>query len=406
MATEAQLPVDPLEDAPPVDACAECGGELVGEPDVMDTWMTSSLTPLINANWAETEGRVGNMELHPLTVRVQAFEIIRTWLFYTVTKSHLHCDSLPWRDVMISGWGLNEQGKKISKRDLEKSTDKSGFNRYEPYQVIQKYGGDSLRYWATGANLGHDLRYNERDVRNGKKLLTKLWNASRFGLMQLEGFDPSTEMPLAERTAVDRWIWYHCNQTIERATKALDGYDFATARDAIDRFFWHYLCDYYLEMIKDRFWTQDAYSDAARTSAQVTLWAVLRRVIGLYAIYLPHITEELYQRIFAEGEGGKSVHLTAWPSVDPEAAPVEAVERLTDLLGAVRAQRTAVRLANSRRLEKLVVECPESWQSLMEPILTEMKAAARVDELVFGPAESETSIEGLKLTLVPQPPTD
>jgi len=134
----------------------------------MDTWMTSSLTPLINANWAESAGRGGGPALHPMTVRVQAFEIIRTWLFYTVVKSHLHEDNIPWHDVMISGWGLNEQGKKISKRDLEKHTDKDGYNRYEPYGVVRKYGADALRYWAAGSHLGHDTRYNEKDVRAGR----------------------------------------------------------------------------------------------------------------------------------------------------------------------------------------------------------------------------------------------
>src|SRR6185295_15585200 len=117
LADEAQLPVDPLETPPPVDACPACGGALKGDPDVMDTWMTSSLTPLVNANRVETPGRAAGP--HPMTVRVQAFEIIRTWLFYTLAKSELHCGSLPFRDVMISGWGLDEQGHKISKRNLQ-----------------------------------------------------------------------------------------------------------------------------------------------------------------------------------------------------------------------------------------------------------------------------------------------
>ncbi|MFO0004134.1 MAG: class I tRNA ligase family protein, partial [bacterium] len=157
--------------------------------------MTSSLTPLINANWAETPGRAGDMSLHPMTVRVQAFEIIRTWLFYTLIKSDAHLDTLPWRHVMISGWGLNENGKKISKSDLEKFTDKDGYNRYEPFGVVRKFGADALRFWAAGSQLGHDMRFNEKDVKDGRKLAVKLWNAARFVLMQIEGFDPNAPRP-------------------------------------------------------------------------------------------------------------------------------------------------------------------------------------------------------------------
>ena len=105
-------------------------------------------------------------------------------------KSDQHLDTLPWRDVMISGWGLNEQGKKISKRDLAKFTDDQGYNRYDPSSVIEKFGADALRYWAAGSHLGHDLRFHERDVKAGRKLVIKLWNAARFMLMQMEGFDP------------------------------------------------------------------------------------------------------------------------------------------------------------------------------------------------------------------------
>lgn len=152
LAKKESLPVDPLENACPHGACATCGaGQWQADPDVMDTWMTSSLTPLICSNWAGTPGRITAPDVYPMSVRVQAFEIIRTRLFYTVIKSHLHTKSLPWKDVMISGWGLNESGKKISKRDLEQYTDANGYSRYEPYGVIKKFGADAVRYWQPAA---------------------------------------------------------------------------------------------------------------------------------------------------------------------------------------------------------------------------------------------------------------
>lgn len=406
LARVEDLPVDPLEDACPVAACAKCGGtSFHGDPDVLDTWMTSSLTPLINANWAQTPGRDGSMaELYPMSLRVQAFEIIRTWLFYTLVKSHLHHDGLPWTTVMISGWGLNEQGKKISKRDLEKSVDKTGFNPYEPYDVIRKYGADSLRLWATGAGLGQDLRYNEGEVKLGRKLLIKLWNAARMALMNLDGFEPGTTVPLAERTTVDRWIWHHCNRTLAQVSEALDACDFATARQVVDRFFWHHFCDYYLELVKDRFWLRDRYSDAERLSAQVTLATTLRRILSMYAIFLPHLTEELWQLAFRAEEGGKSLHLTRWPAVDEAAlAEVEAGERIVAIMGAVRARRTALRLKNSQRLEALVLDAPVELRPKLEAIDSELRAAARADELRFGGAEQEGGLEGLRIELIPAP---
>ncbi len=400
-ASVEELPVDPLAKQPSK-PCA-CGHKtFTPERDVMDTWMTSSMTPFINANWAMPDKN--RMEsLYPMSVRVQAYEIIRTWLFYTVVKGHYHTNSVPWKSVMISGWGLNEQGKKISKRDLE-STKPGQFNRYDPYQVIQQYGADSLRYWATRASLGNNLRYSERDVKEGKRLSTKLWNASRFALMQLEGFDPKSKMPLAERTSTDRWVLHHLAKTIEKATESFEICDFAPARDAIDRFFWHNFCDYYLEMIKDRFWSKELYSDDARRSAQITLHHTLRQVLGVYAVFLPHITEELYQKIYQPLEGKKSIHLSAWPVVDKEALePVEDGERLVAVLGAIRAERAAQKLANSARIERLTLDCPPDWKGRLEAVLPELKAAARAAEIVFGPAETTTGVENLRLNLLAAP---
>src|ERR1700761_7348569 len=274
IAPEASLPVDPLESPASVANCPSCGGSAFrGDPDVMDTWMTSSLTPLINANWVGSPDKIGDMSIYPMSVRVQAFEIIRTWLFYTVLKSHLHTNSLPWRDVMISGWGLNEQGKKISKRDLDKFTDASGFNRYEPYAVVRKYGADSLRYWAAGSQLGNDLRYNESDVKIGRKLVIKLWNAARYCLLQWNNFDPcASQIPAPLRTIEDRWLMRTLHRAIATATNGFESYNYALAREATDRLFWDTFCDDYLEMVKARFWTPERYSDSTRQSAQITMW--------------------------------------------------------------------------------------------------------------------------------------
>jgi len=219
---------------------------------------------------------------------VRAFEIIRTWLFYTVVNAHFHLNELPWRAVMISGWGLNEQGKKISKRDLEVYTDKAGFNRYVPSSVITRYGADALRYWAAGARLGHDLRYNEKDVRAGRKIVVKLWNVARLCATYLGDFDAMSQaVPLSERPVEDRWLTSRLDQLIEQMTESFESYDYALAREAFEKFFWNVYCDNYLEIVKDRFWRPETYDENSKAAAQTTLWESLRVVLALAAPFLP-----------------------------------------------------------------------------------------------------------------------
>ena len=286
------LPVDPLTDKPPAQACPSCGhGELIGDLDVMDTWMTSSLTPQINDGWA-----VGGTDpaLAPMSMRVQAFEIIRTWLFYSVVQSELLFGRVPWRTALISGWGLSEQGKKLSKRDLDKSTGPDGYNRYVPDDVMGKYGADALRLWATRGRIGTDLKYNEKDVRTGRKFTVKLWNVGRFVSLHLGdlGADSSAPEP-GERDIVDRWVLSHLADAIDEATAAFEDHDYAQAHQAASRMFWSIYCDRYLEMIKDR---------ADQPSARWTLFDSFRALLGLFAPFAPFLTENMYQRFYRERE--------------------------------------------------------------------------------------------------------
>ena len=410
LAEESSLPVDPLEDPCPVSACPQCGStSFHGEPDVMDTWMTSSLTPLINANWAESEGRDGDMGLSPMTVRVQAFEIIRTWLFYTVVKSHIHMDGVPWRDVMISGWGLNEQGKKISKRDLERHTDKEGYNRYEPYAVIRKFGADALRYWAAGSHLGNDTRYNEKDVRAGRKLVIKLWNAARFALMQLDGFDPTAPRPaFAERTAEDRWVLTELNRILPTVKEGFESYNYAVAREATDHFFWGAFTDNYLEMVKDRFWNPERYPESARDSARATLWESLRTLLGLYAPFLPFVTEELYQKIYRPYEEAVSLHVTRWPEHD--GARTEDVDEMSVVFGilkAVRGLRTEHRISQTKRLPAVLIDVSGASEDLTEQVRTlalTLQAVGRCDEIRWEAGEVDCELPGVRVGIVEPPP--
>ena len=392
------LPVDPLADKPPVSSCPSCGGgELVPDPDVMDTWMTSSLTPQVNDGWAL--GRVGtDPALAPMSMRVQAFEIIRTWLFYSVVQSELLFGRVPWRTALISGWGLSEQGKKLSKRDLDTSTGPDGYNRYVPDDVMGKYGADAVRLWATRGRIGTDLRYNEKDIRTGRKFAVKLWNVGRFLSMNLGDLDvsaPATAPPPGERDIVDRWVLSHLADTVAEATAAFGTHDYMQAHQAASRMFWSVYCDRYLEMIKDRI---GASGD--RDSARWTLWESFRVLLGLFAPFAPFVTERMYQQFYRTHEGAISLHLTRWPEPDErwrgDRPAVEAVDQLTVILDATRALRSGLRLGNSARLSRLTVQAHDARaRSLLDQIAEPLRVAARADALVLGPAEHPSGVDGI-----------
>lgn len=390
------LPVDPLTDKPPVQACPSCGSrEFAADPDVMDTWMTSSLTPQVNDGWASGGS---DPALAPMSMRVQAFEIIRTWLFYSVVQSELLFGRVPWRTALISGWGLSEQGKKLSKRDLDKSTGPDGYNRYVPDDVMAKYGADALRLWATRGRIGTDLRYTEKDVRTGRKFTVKLWNVGRFLSLHLVDVDrlaasgPPPEP--AERDIVDRWVLSHLAEAIDEASAAFETHDYMQAHQAASRMFWSIYCDRYLEMIKDR---------AGQVGTRWTLLESFRALLGLFAPFAPFLTEHMYQRFYREHEGPVSLHMTRWPVADPRwRSDRSAVDQLAAILDATRVLRSGLRLGNSARLSELVVQAHDgAAEALLDQIAEPLRVAARADTLIRGPAGYPSGVPGLAVAIVP-----
>jgi valyl-tRNA synthetase len=409
LAREQDLPVDPLADAPPVSACPACGSpSLAGDPDVMDTWLTSSLTPQINDGWA-TSGDGPDPALAPMSLRVQAFEIIRTWLFYSVVQSELLFGRLPWRTAMISGWGLNEQGRKISKRDLERHTGADGFNRYVPDDVLARYGADALRLWATKGRIGSDLRYNEKDIRAGRKFVVKLWNVGRFLSLNVDGFSPrGPAMPVADRDVVDRWLLSHLAETVDLSTKAFGEHDYMQAHQAASRMFWSVYCDRYLEMIKDRLAAGDAASaagasadGAGQASARWTLWESFRVLLGLFAPFAPFVTEHLYQRFFAGYEDAGSLHRSRWPAADPAwRSDRRAVDQLAVILDATRSLRSELRLGNSARLASVTVQAHTSRAGeLLDLIEEPLRLAARADQVLRGDAANPSGVDDVTVAI-------
>jgi valyl-tRNA synthetase len=302
----SQLPVDPLaQPAPGFDEAARGQPNgFIGDPDVMDTWATSSLTPQIASHWADDPER--HRKLFPMDIRPQSHEIIRTWAFYTIVKAYLHEQTVPWQNIVISGWILDPDRKKMSK---------SRGNVITPNHLLEQYSSDAVRYWSARARLGVDTVYDEAVFSNGKRLAVKLFNAAKFVAGHLLGQDLTALGPTDITEPLDRSFIARLRETVRRAGEEFETFEFAGALQVIEDFFWSDLCDNYLELVKVR-----AYSaewTPGKRSALATLKIVLSAQLRLFAPYLPFITEEVWSWLFATPHGReRSIHTASWPTIE------------------------------------------------------------------------------------------
>ncbi len=329
LAEEHQLPVEPLDEHPEA-VCPSCGSQsFQPDPDVMDTWATSSLSPQIAGQWLRNPKLYE--KVHPFSLRPQAHEIIRTWAFYTIVKSTFHFDEIPWRDALISGWGIAGEG-------LGKISKSRGGGPMPPLEMIEQYSADAVRYWAASTGPGKDAIISEEKIRIGGKLINKIWNVGRFSSRFIESYTPLPALNFL--TPADLWILSRTQRLIERVTALFSDYDYAAAKAETETFFWQF-ADNYLEIAKQRLYDED---HPQRAGAQFSIYQVLLTVIKLFAPILPHITERIYQGIFTTSEGD-SVHRSQWPVADPELINVD-VENLGDVIIDI---ATAVRRYKSER---------------------------------------------------------
>ncbi len=355
-----ELPIDPTE-TQPTRACA-CGGtSFTPERDVMDTWATSSMTPQIAGRWLDDPALYA--KVFPYTLRPQAHEIIRTWAFDTLVKSLEHFGTLPWSDVAISGWGIAAEGAgKISKR--------TGGGSFAPREILARYSADAARYWAASTGLGKDSVIREEKIQEGLKLATKLWNVAQFAARFLGDEAAPNAAPALSPT--DRWLLSRTQRLIARATELFEGYDYAAAKAEIEGFFWGELADNYLEMAKARLY--DA-THALHDGAVYTLHAALLATVKLFAPFLPHVTEAIYQGLFAARDGGGSLHRSQWPIAE-ETLLDAAAEAVGEELVAV---ATAARRYKSETNRSLGAELPMLHLATPDAALAEALHAAEAD---------------------------
>ena len=354
-ASEDRLPVDPSTDVPDGYADEQRGkpGGFVGDPDVMDTWATSSLTPQIAGKWEDDPSLFA--KVFPMDLRPQAHEIIRTWLFSTVVRSQLEHSSLPWRHAAISGWILDPDHKKIGK---------SLGNAITPLEYLDRYSTDAVRYWTGSARLGTDTIFSEEQMKVGRRLAIKILNASRFVLSRLEGSEAPEQVPPTGLTPLDAGLLARLAGVVEEATAEFDAYDHARALELTESFFWSY-CDDYLELVKTRAYGEPA--EAGPASARYALGLSLSVILRLFAPFLPYCTEEAW----SWWQSG-SIHLAPWPSGPALAAQGgpdakgELLETLGQVLVALRRAKTEAKGSMRAQVARCLIKGPPSLLELLE----------------------------------------
>lgn len=360
MAEEKELPVDPIQTKK---ICSKCKSPAQAEEKVLDTWATSSLTPQIASSLVKNQIKL------PYSLRPQAHDIIRTWAFYTIVKSLYHENSIPWKNVTISGF-VTLGGEKMGK---------SKGNGIPPQEVMSKYGTDAMRYWAASSKLGEDFDYQEKDIVTGKKFVTKILNATNFVFMNLAY---QKEMPKLEEA--DRLFIVQLNKLINSATEAFENYNYSRAKLETDQFFWQVLADNYLEIVKNRVYQG---SEQEKASAFYTLYTSLLTILKLMAPITPFITEDIYQAHFKKYEKQKSIHLESWPTklkIKENKNDDKIWSKFLEIITLVRQEKSK---AQKSMKAEVILTISEEDQKLLNSLMNDLKAVACVKEIKSGKLE-------------------
>ncbi|KQU66468.1 valine--tRNA ligase [Phycicoccus sp. Root101] len=360
--SEDELPVDPAAQAPSGYDESQRGvpGGFVGDPDIMDTWATSSLTPQIAGRWRDDPELFA--DVFPMDVRPQGHDIIRTWLFSTMVRSHLEFDSVPWHNAALSGWILDPDRKKMSK---------SKGNVVTPEDVVKEHSADAVRYWAASGRLGADAAYDTGQMKVGRRLAIKVLNATKFALSfgEVEG-----DLAAAVTNPLDVAMLAELRDVVGKATAGFESWDHTRALETTETFFWTF-CDDYLELVKDR--AYGGQGDEAAASARAALRIALDVLLRLLAPFLPYVTEEVWSW-WHEG----SVHRAAWPTTYDVAVGAggdpAVLTAVGEALAGVRKAKSEAKVGMRAEVASLVLAGPAEWVARVQLAETDLRAAGRI----------------------------
>jgi valyl-tRNA synthetase len=371
---ESELPIDPLSDCPKGYDETQRGkpGGFVGDSDIMDTWATSSLSPQIAGGWTFDDDLYARV--FPYDLRPQGQDIIRTWLFSTVVRSHFEFGSLPWTNAAISGWILDPDRKKMSKSKGAVIT---------PIALFEEFGSDAVRYWAASARLGTDAAFDTGQMKIGRRLAIKMLNASKFAL-NLGAAEPDLA---AVTHPLDRSLLAALADVVTSATRAFDNYDHTRALELAETFFWTF-CDDYVELVKERAYGERG--DELQASAKATLAITLDVLLRLFAPFLPFVTEEVWSW-WREG----SVHRRPWPTL-AEVAVDEGEVRLLPLVGdalsQVRKAKSEAQVSMRTDVPSAVVSGPADVLELLTTATDDLKSAGKIADLKLEPGGDQLTV--------------
>ena len=364
--SDERLPIDPSSECPEgyTPAQRDQPGGFTGDPDVMDTWATSSLTPHIAGGWSTDDDLFERV--FPMDMRPQGHDIIRTWLFSTMVRSHHQHGAPPWRNATLSGWILDPDRKKMSK---------SKGNVVTPMNLLEQYGTDAIRYWAASGRPGVDTALDEGQMKIGRKLAMKLLNVSKFVLSFDAAGAGDVTAPL-DVAMLDR-----LSAVVEEATRGFEDFDYARALERTEEFFW-WFCDDYVELVKGR-----AY--AADGSAVRALRQALNIMQRLFAPFLPFVTEEVWDW-WQDG----SIHAQSWPTLTASGGGQLTLESVCDVLGRVRRAKTEAKTSQRTVVTRLVLTAPAEILDALAMAQDDLVAAGSINalETVVG-AELSVAVE-------------
>jgi valyl-tRNA synthetase len=376
--TKDQLPIDPSTDLPNGFVANQRGqaNGFVGDPDIMDTWATSSLTPQIAGRWIDDQDLF--TRIFPMDVRPQGHDIIRTWLFATMVRSNFEHNQAPWKNAALSGWILDPDRKKMSK---------SKGNVVTPSDLFDQYGSDAVRYWAACARPGVDTTFSEEQMKVGRKLATKLLNLTKFvlGAGELTVDSKPTDL-------IDHAMLIRLAAVVDEATIALEQFDYARALERTEAFFW-WFCDDYVELVKTRAYGETHDASSARSSLHRAL-SILQRLL---APMLPFATEE----VWSWSESG-SIHLSNWPTTQETLADFVTTDDASSLLdatcvvlAAVRRAKTEAKVSQRAEVSQLVVTAPSATIDLLKANILDLRNAGALQEIKYVISTSQTNTQDI-----------